>query len=220
LNAVIIVAGGIGQRMGGLIPKQFLMLNDLPVIFHSVKPFIEFDPKINVIVVLPNDHINTWITACNKYGFHVEHEIVVGGETRYQSVKNGLQFVNNADFTAIHDSVRPLINKEFVKCCFESAKQKGNAVPCVGINETVRKVDSLGNTQLDRSILRLIQTPQVFNTKTLNEAYKLPFSDKFTDDASVVEALGEKINLIDGLKQNVKITTDIDFKIAEYLITK
>jgi 2-C-methyl-D-erythritol 4-phosphate cytidylyltransferase len=221
LNAVIIVAGGIGRRMGSHIPKQFLLLKGLPVILHSVKPFIEFDPKINVIIVLPKEHISTWQAVCKKFHFHVEHKIVVGGETRYQSVKNGLQIVNNSDFIAVHDSVRPLITKEFVNNCFESAFKNGNAIPCVDIDETVREIHLKGNKQLDRSVIKLIQTPQVFKTKELKEAYKLPFLQKFTDDASVVEAAGVKINLINGLKQNIKITTEIDLKIAEcFLINK
>ena len=217
MNAVIIVAGGIGKRMGSALPKQFLLLNGQPVIINSIKPFLNFDPKIKVIIVLPKEHIDTWHTACSEHGFHVEHEVVVGGDTRYQSVKNGLQAVRNADWVAIHDSVRPLINKEFVKSCFDSAKQNGNAIPCIEVNETVREAIPSGNKQLNRNNIKLIQTPQVFETKKLKKAYELTFSNEFTDDASVIEASGEKIYLIEGLKQNIKITTEIDFKIAECL---
>lgn len=217
MNAVIIVAGGVGQRMGSVLPKQFLLLNGLPIIINSIKPFIDFDPKIKVVIVLPSSHVNTWHTACKQYIFHVEHEVVVGGETRYQSVKNGLQAVNNSDLIAVHDSVRPLINNELIKNCFDLAIQKGNAIPCVEVSETVRETFLNGNKQLNRNNIKLIQTPQVFKTRILKKAYELPFSKEFTDDASIVEASGEKIYLLDGLKQNIKITTDIDLKIAECL---
>lgn len=217
MNAVIIVAGGIGQRMGSALPKQFLLLNGQPIIINSIQPFIDFDPKIKVIIVLPKEHVNSWHAMCDKHLFHVEHEVVVGGDTRYKSVKNGLQSVRNSDWVAVHDSVRPLINKEFVKSCFDSALQNGNAVPCIEINETIREVIPNGNKQLNRSNIKLIQTPQVFETKKLKKAYELPYSNTFTDDATVVEASGEKIYLVDGLKQNIKITNEIDLKIAECL---
>ena len=216
MNTVIIVAGGIGKRMGNTVPKQFHLLNGKPVIFHSIQPFLDFDSSIQLIIVLPKEHITLWQSICKEYCFHVEHKIVEGGETRYHSVKNGLDFVNNTDFIAIHDSVRPLINKNFVSRCFNEAQVKGNVIPAIEINESVREITEKESRPLERSKIRIIQTPQIFSGKMLKNAYLLPYKESFTDDASVVEAAGNKIYLTEGIEENIKITTPLDLKWAEW----
>jgi 2-C-methyl-D-erythritol 4-phosphate cytidylyltransferase len=220
LNTVIIVAGGIGQRMGNTVPKQFLLLNNKPIIFYSIQPFLDFDPGIQVVIVLPKEHITTWGSLCKKYCFHVEHKIVEGGETRYHSVKNGLVAVQDCEWIAVHDSVRPFASKSFIEHCFDEAKKLGSAVPAVEVNESVREILGMGSHPLKRSRIRLVQTPQVFLCKMLKEAYKVQYNDSFTDDASVVEAAGNKIYLADGLKDNIKITTPDDMKWAEWKINQ
>lgn len=215
---VIIVAGGLGLRMGVSTPKQFLNLNNTPVLMHTISKYYDYNTEINIILVLPTEHFSTWESLCEKYQFHVKHNIVSGGETRYQSVKNGLSFVNSKGLVAVHDGVRPLVSKELIGICFNEAQINGNAIPCVEVNETVREVSDNGNKQLNRNNIKLIQTPQVFKTEILKKAYKLPFSAEFTDDASVIEKAGYKINLVNGEKGNIKITTEIDLKIAECLL--
>jgi len=216
LNTVIIVAGGLGQRMGNTVPKQFLLLNGKPIVFYSIQPFMDFDPGIQLVIVLPKEHITTWQSLCKKYCFHVEHTVVEGGETRYHSVKNGLVFVRDSEWIAVHDSVRPFTDKKFIEHCFTEAKKIGSAVPAVEVNETVREILGMGSHPLRRSRIRLIQTPQVFSCKMLKEAYQVPYDESFTDDSSVVEAAGNKIYLTEGLKDNIKITTLEDLKWAEW----
>ncbi|MBI5540569.1 MAG: 2-C-methyl-D-erythritol 4-phosphate cytidylyltransferase [Bacteroidia bacterium] len=215
---VIIVAGGIGLRMGASTPKQFLNLQGIPVLMHTITKYYAYDPYINIILVLPTEHFSTWESLCEKYQFHVKHEIVAGGETRYQSVKNGLASISSEGIVAVHDGVRPLVSKELIELCFKEALKNDNAIPCVEVNETVREIFKDGNKQLNRNNIKLIQTPQVFKTEILKKAYELPFSVEFTDDASVIEKAGFKINLVVGEKSNIKITTEIDLKIAEYLL--
>lgn len=216
---VIIVAGGSGLRMGVSTPKQFLNLHSKPVLMHTITKFYEFDLKLNIILVLPNEHFSTWESLCDKFDFHVKHKIVAGGDTRYQSVKNGLAVVSSPGLVAVHDGVRPLVSKQLIDNSFKEAQKNGNAIPCIEVNETVREVFENGNKQLNRNNIKLIQTPQVFKTEILKQAYGLPFSVEFTDDASVIEKAGYKINLINGEKQNIKITTELDLKMAECLLT-
>lgn len=216
---VIIVAGGSGLRMGSSTPKQFLNIKEEPVLMRTISRFYEYNSEIEIILVLPNEHFATWESLCEKYKFHVKHKIISGGDTRYQSVKNGIAPVSHAGLVAVHDGVRPLVSKELIDNCFKEAEKNGNAIPCIEINETVREVLPNGNKQLNRNNIKLIQTPQVFKTEILKKAYELPFSEEFTDDASVIEKAGYKINLVDGEKQNIKITTELDLKMAEYLIS-
>ena len=215
---VIIVAGGSGQRMGTSTPKQFLNLNCKPVLMHSVQKFYDYNADISIIVVLPLEHISTWETLCNSHSFHVKHNIIPGGETRYQSVKNGLAAVSSPGLVAVHDGVRPLVSNELISRSFKDALKNGNAIPCIDVNETIREVLPIGNRKLNRNKIKLIQTPQVFKSEILQKSYQLPFCNDFTDDASVVEKAGYQINLIKGEKQNIKITTEFDLKFAEIFL--
>ncbi len=161
-NCVIIVAGGRGSRMGGETPKQFLPLAGTPVLMHTIHNFYEFDDKIAIIVVLPQDEIDQWQKLCEKYSFNIPHRVVPGGEVRYHSVKNGLNEIPECDLIAVHDGVRPLVGHETLKRCFETAAEKGSAIPVLPSNESVRQGTLDNSKPLDRNRIYLVQTPQVF----------------------------------------------------------
>jgi len=216
----IIVAGGKGLRMGNDIPKQFLELKGKPILMHSIERFYKYDTTISIIVVLPQSQIEYWRELCSKYHFTINHTVVEGGEERFFSVRNGLDSISEINsVVAIHDGVRPLVSHETIARCFETAIIEGNAVPCVGVVDSVRIQKNEGSEVVDRNDLRLIQTPQTFQTKFLKEAYRLKWNKSFTDDASVVEATGCKIILVEGNRENIKVTSPIDMKIAEAILT-
>lgn len=217
-NTVIIVAGGSGKRMKTSFPKQFLILNKLPILVHTINAFVNFDKKINIILVLPEGHIKLWENMCVKYHFKIPHKIIIGGTERFYSVKNALDSIEEETIVAIHDGVRPLVSEETIKNTFEMAKKEGNAVPFTDMVESIRFIDGQNNKAVERNLYKAIQTPQVFNSKMIKEAYNQDFSDTFTDDASVLEALGEKIFLTIGNIDNIKITTPKDLKFAEVIL--
>jgi 2-C-methyl-D-erythritol 4-phosphate cytidylyltransferase len=214
-RSVVIVAGGSGKRMGADVPKQFLLLKSRPILMHTIEAFYNFDNSINIVLVLPQANILQWEELCKEYGFYIGSIIVVGGKERFCSVKNGLNFVENNSITAIHDGARPFVSIETISNCFDTAERLGNAVPVVPVSESVRIVENGKSSTIARSNLRLVQTPQVFNSDILKKAYLQPFCESFTDDASVVEAFGQTINLVEGNIENFKITTPADFRIAE-----
>ncbi len=216
-KAVIIVAGGVGSRMQADIPKQFLLLAGKPVLMHSLEKFKAYDPEITVIVAMHTDYTDYWKELCRKYAFSLPHQIVPGGKTRFHSVKNALDLIGNEVFTAVHDAARPLISPELIQRLFEAAAQSGAAIPAISVSESVRSVQNGNSRPVDRSNLRLIQTPQVFETEILKSAYRLVYRPEFTDDASVVEAYRQSITLVEGEPQNIKITNPVDIKIAEAL---
>ncbi|MFP4489088.1 MAG: 2-C-methyl-D-erythritol 4-phosphate cytidylyltransferase [Bacteroidales bacterium] len=217
---LIIVAGGKGRRMGAAVPKQFLLLAGRPMIFHTIDRFLEYDPYIELIIVLPQDSVKYWQHLCNKYGFRHHHNIVAGGQERFNSVKNGLSLVRQESLVAVHDAVRPRVSIETIDRCFSKAEKKGNAVPFISPAESVRLIsDSGANSSTDRRRVALIQTPQVFRSDILLAAYARVYDPSFTDDASVVEAAGYKINLVDGNRENIKITTAEDLEITNAIMT-
>jgi 2-C-methyl-D-erythritol 4-phosphate cytidylyltransferase len=217
-KAVIIVAGGSGKRMGAAIPKQFLLLANKPVLQHTLLAFFQFDSKINIILVLPEDHISHWKALCEKYQFELPHQIAIGGNERFDSVKNGLQLLNGEQLVGVHDGVRPLISSDTIGRCFEEAHQNGAAVPCVPVSDTLRKVNGTQSHWVNRAEYVRVQTPQCFRTEILMEAYNQPFSKDFTDDASVVERTGHPVSLVQGNEENIKITGPADLVIAEALL--
>ena len=220
-KSVIIVAGGSGQRMGGPIPKQFLTLGSEPILMRTIERFYQFDNQINIILVLPQNQIDFWQKLCAEYSFGVPHTQVVGGATRFESVRNGLAHVAGDGVVGVHDGVRPLVSLETIRRCFSEAETYGTAVPVVVATESVRLVDTDGtNHAVERASVRLVQTPQVFNCQILRSAYYLAYCDSFTDDASVVEAAGFDIHLTEGNRENVKITTPDDLVCAESLLSK
>jgi len=225
-RATIIVAGGKGLRMQTDIPKQFIEINGLPILMHTILNFYKFDSRMQLILVLPEAHFGYWSELCRKFDFKIIHSIVAGGNTRFQSVLNGLSQVLDADMVAVHDGVRPLVSHETIKRCFDEAQHTQSAIPVVDCVESVRKIVGNSSKSVDRSLFKLVQTPQVFNTKLLRDAYNQPFSDLFTDDASVVESYfalsdtdsAKQISLVEGNRENIKITTLFDLKVAEALL--
>jgi 2-C-methyl-D-erythritol 4-phosphate cytidylyltransferase len=213
-RAVIIAAGGSGTRMENDTPKQFLLLGGKPVIFHSIEAFYNYDGQIEVIIGLQDQHRGLWERLCTEHSFSLRHRLSQAGETRFHTVRNALPLTGENSIVAVHDAVRPLVSAETIERCFQTATMQGTAVPCIEIPDSVRKVDGTANHPVDRTCLRMIQTPQVFQLKILKESYRLQYQDSFTDDASVVERAGYRIHLVEGNKENIKITTRMDHLIA------
>ncbi len=217
----VIVAGGSGSRMNSKLPKQFIEIGSLPVLMHTVLQFKKADFAIKVKLVLPESQIDSWKNLCEKHSFFPENlELVIGGNTRYQSCKNGIFSIENENaIVAIHDGVRPFVTTKIINEGFSLASEKGTAICAVESKDSVRIINDLGeNKALVRKNLKLIQTPQVFQLKILKKAYSLPESIQFTDDASVVEAAGFTINLFEGDYKNIKITTAEDLAFAQILL--
>jgi len=211
----IIVAGGKGERMQADIPKQFLEIQGKPILMHTLESFQRYDAAIQLIVVLPSVQIEFWNELCKKHAFSLPHLIVPGGQTRFHSVKNGLDTVNVPALVAVHDGVRPLVSVETIARCFDEAEKSEVAIPVIDLVDSIRRITADGNQSVDRNAYKLVQTPQVFDSVILKKAYEQDFSPLFTDDASVVEAIGIKIHLVEGNRENIKITTTFDLQIAE-----
>lgn len=217
-NNVIIVAGGKGLRMGSDLPKQFIPLAGKPVLMHTLEAFYNFDNDINIVLVLPNSHQAYWKSLCEEYNFTISHTIATGGETRFHSVKNGLACIKKG-IVAVQDGVRPFGSKEMKKRCFDATATYQAVIPVIDSTDSLREmIDKEKSKIIDRSKIRLVQTPQVFHSHLLKKAYETDFKDTFTDDASVVEAMGVNIHLVEGEVTNIKITTPFDLKIGELLI--
>ena len=220
-HTILIVAGGRGTRMGGPQPKQFLQLAGRPVLMHTLEAFDRWDASARLIVVLPEDQIDTWKRLCEAHVFGRIHRVVAGGETRFHSVRNGLDAVASDGLIAVHDGVRPLVAPSVIAACFAAAADGGAAVPVVPVVESVREVDADGGSRpVDRTRLRVVQTPQVFRADVLRAAYCLPYDPRFTDDASVVEASGVAVRLVPGNRENIKLTTPMDLLLAEQLMRR
>jgi 2-C-methyl-D-erythritol 4-phosphate cytidylyltransferase len=216
---VLIVAGGSGSRMKSDLPKQFIEIAGLPVLMHTFLAFYDFDPAMEFILVLPENQAETWNDLCRKYQFEHEYKIAFGGETRFQSVKNGLALLPESGIVFIHDGVRPLVSRATLQNCYEMALQKGNALPVVSVPESVRKVDEKASKAVDRSKLFLVQTPQTFQVQLIKSAYGQAVTDLFTDDATVLENSGTKINLVEGNRENIKITFPEDLLFAQAILS-
>ena len=217
-NYALIVAGGSGSRMNATVPKQFLLLNEKPVLMHTIELFHEYDNAMEIIVVLPEAQFPLWKNLCREYKFSIRHQLVAGGSVRFESVKNGLSRIQDDGVVAIHDGVRPLVSLETIGRCFEIARLKGNAIPVMPVIESLRMIDGENSKAVDRSSFVTIQTPQVFNVSEIKAAYNQLFSEAFTDDASVLEAAGSAINLVEGNIENIKITHPTDLIFAGMLI--
>ncbi|MBR5541970.1 MAG: 2-C-methyl-D-erythritol 4-phosphate cytidylyltransferase [Bacteroides sp.] len=214
---VIIVAGGKGLRMGGDIPKQFLPVCGKPVLMRTLEAFHTYDNSIHLILVLPISQQDYWKKLCREYHFDLPHSIANGGETRFHSVKNGLALVEGDGVVGVHDGVRPFVSQNVISRCYEDALTLKAVIPVIGVVETVRHLTESGSETVPRDQYKLVQTPQVFEVELLRQAYQQPYTDLFTDDASVVEALGEKVHLVEGNRENIKLTTPFDLKLAELL---
>lgn len=219
-RTVIIVAGGAGTRMGGQIPKQFLELKAKPVLMRTIEKFHEFDNEIDIVLVLPLNNVPLWDKLCIRHNFYLKHQLAFGGETRFHSVKSGISQVIPGSIIGVHDGVRPLVSIPTIRRCYETAEMEGNAVPAISSSESVRYIRNGKNHFVARQDIKLIQTPQVFQWKQIQNAYDQEYRDKFTDDATAVEAIGFPINLVAGNPENIKITTPFDMRIAEALMGK
>ena len=214
---IIIVAGGKGLRMGGDIPKQFLPVGGKPVLMRTLEAFHAYDASVQLILVLPISQQTYWKQLCEEYHFDLVHEIADGGETRFHSVKNGLALVKEDGLVGVHDGVRPFVSQEVIARCYEEAVSLKAVIPVIGVVETVRHLIEEGSETVPRDQYKLVQTPQVFEVALLRRAYEQVYTELFTDDASVVEALGEKVYLVEGNRENIKLTTPFDLKLAEWL---
>ena len=220
-QAVIFVAGGTGTRMGSPLPKQFLTLNNTPILIHTLRNFFSFNRNFEMIVVMHHDYISFWKDLCLQFEDVPEHTVVAGGEERFHSVKNGIEAVSSdVEHIAIHDAVRPLVSHETLTRCFNTLNEHNAVVPAIPINDSIREVHGVLNKSVDRSLYKRIQTPQCFESSMLKEAYSKPFSPLFTDDASVVEANDHSVFLVEGNLENIKITSPIDLIVGESLTAK
>jgi 2-C-methyl-D-erythritol 4-phosphate cytidylyltransferase len=215
---VVIVAGGSGKRMGAEIPKQFLELAGRPVLMHTIERFRSFNDTIEIITVLPENQLRHWLELQEKYSFKIPQTLVKGGSARFFSVRNGLKFVTLPGLVAIHDGVRPFVSLDTIKRCFDTAKKLGNAIPAISPTESLRILTDQGSQAVNRFHVKQIQTPQVFSTELIKKAYLQEYSPEFTDDATVLEKTGEKINLIEGNRENIKITNPEDLVISAALL--
>jgi len=216
----LIVAGGLGNRMKGAKPKQFLELHDRPVLMHTFECFKNYDAEIEFILVLPGKQMEFWKDLCEKHQFQIKHKLAFGGNTRFQSVKNGLELVPEKGIVFIHDGVRPLVSRQTIQNCYDNAVIKGNALPVIPVAESIRIIDSDKNRQVDRSKYFLVQTPQTFQSTLIKAAYSQTRDDNFTDDASVLEKYGQNIKLVEGNRENIKITWPEDLLIAQAFLSK
>lgn len=216
----IIVAGGTGSRMKGDIPKQFMLLNGKLVILFSMEAFYAYDPAIRIILVIHPDYIEYWENICANNKVIIPFRVVKGGETRFESVKNGLDTIEFEGFVAIHDAARPLLNVAFITRLFEEAIKFGSAIPGIALTDTIRIIEGDTSRQLDRTVLRAIQTPQIFKLAELKRAYEQPFQTLFTDDASVVQSAGFPLHISEGQPGNIKITNPDDISLTEFLLKK
>ena len=214
----LIVAGGKGTRIKSNIPKQFLELNGLPVLMHTIAAFYRYSEKINIIVVIPEDDFPVWQQLCSKHSFHKPVVLQKGGDTRFQSVKYGLSRISGDGLVAIHDGVRPMVNEDIIGASFRLAAVHKSAVASVRLKESIRITDQDTTRSVDRSRFRLIQTPQTFQVELIRKAYESKEDPSLTDDASVAERAGHLISLFEGSYENIKITTHEDLIIAEALL--
>lgn len=232
MDYVIIVAGGKGLRMGGEVPKQFLPVGGLPVLMRTMLRFREYSPELGIILVLPRAQQDYWQSLCRQHQFGVPYQLADGGRTRFHSVQNGLALVpDDAEgVVGVHDGVRPFVSVEVIARCYAEARRSSAAVPVVPVVETLRRVVSAAgpvsgdaiarpsSETVPRSDYRLVQTPQCFSIQLLKAANRQPYTDAFTDDASVVESFGHPVALVDGNRENIKLTTPADLRMAEVLI--
>lgn len=219
-KAVVIVAGGSGTRMQSSVPKQFMLLNGKPILMHTIERFYNYNKQIVIVVVLPKNEIDKWSQLCQEFSFSILHRVAAGGETRFHSVKNGLSLIEEDCTVAVHDGVRPLVLAAVIDRCFVEASKGKAVIPVIPAIDSLRMVTSEGNKALDRSSIKLVQTPQVFPIQMLKKAYEQGYQPFFTDDASVVEFDGQTITLVDGNVENIKITTPIDLITAEKVFDK
>lgn len=218
LRYVVITAGGSGKRMRRAKPKQFIELAGKPLLMHTFEAFVQFDPNLHFVLVLSDNMVGCWLELVEQYKFNIAHQIASGGPSRFHSVKSGLRLVPDEAIVAIHDGVRPLVTVETLSRVFDNAARFGNAIPIIECKDSLRQVDYANNQPLDRDRIRLVQTPQAFQAGMIKKAYNRNYKDVFTDDATVYEASGHRITLVEGNPENMKVTTPEDLIVAEALL--
>lgn len=214
----VIVAGGSGTRMGSSLPKQFMLIQGKPVLYYTIKAFLDAFPTIEIILVLPESQMELGKEIMDGYFTEANIRLTTGGETRFHSVKNGLSLVTEEAVVFVHDGVRCLITKELLIRCFDKAMETGSAIPVTECRDSLRLITEDGHVVLDRTAVRQVQTPQTFHSKLLLPAFAIDYKERFTDEATVAEAFGIELNLVEGDPENIKITSPIDLTIAESII--
>ncbi|MFT3679653.1 MAG: 2-C-methyl-D-erythritol 4-phosphate cytidylyltransferase [Ferruginibacter sp.] len=217
-KTAVIVAGGNGSRMNIAMPKQFLLLKGKPVLYYTLDTFLKSYEDLNIILVLPEEYVSAGQEIIDAFFDYERIQITVGGRTRFHSVQNGLQLVTDESIVFVHDAVRCLLTVDLIRRCYETAVEQGSAIPVISSKDSVRLVGEHSNEAVDRNLVKLVQTPQTFHSKILLPAFKIDFKDKFTDEATVVEAFGLKVNLVEGEENNFKITRPVDLILAEQLL--
>lgn len=215
----VIVAGGTGSRMNTNTPKQFLLLGGKPVLYYTISSFLQAFEDMNIILVLPEEHVAAGQEIIDAYFDYQRIQITIGGRTRFHSVQNGLRLIDDECIIFVHDAVRCMVSVDLIRRCYETALESGSAIPVVDSKDSIRLVSEVGNESLERSLVKQVQTPQTFHSKILLPAYGIDYKDKFTDEATVVEAFGLNVQLIPGEENNFKITRPIDLFLAEHLLS-
>ena len=215
----VIVAGGTGSRMNNIIPKQFLLLNGKPVLYYTINTFLKAYDDVHIILVLPEEHVAAGQEIIDAFFDYSRIQIAMGGRTRFHSVQNGLQLVHEESIVFVHDAVRCLLSVDLIHRCYEAAIKNGSAIPVIDSKDSVRLITDEGNEALERNAVKQVQTPQTFHSKILLPAFNIDYKDKFTDEATVVEAFGLKVQLVEGEENNFKITRPVDLVMAEELLT-
>jgi 2-C-methyl-D-erythritol 4-phosphate cytidylyltransferase len=220
MDYIIIVAGGKGLRMGGDIPKQFIPIHGKPVLMRTMERFREYSASIGIILVLPKAQQDYWKELCREHGFNLEYQIADGGETRFHSVQNGLSLIPDdaKGVVGVHDGVRPFVSVDVIRRCYDTARTAKAVIPVTPVVETLRHINADGSgDNVLRSDYRLVQTPQTFDIQLLKRANLQPYCESFTDDASVVEGIGQQVTMVEGNRENIKLTTPFDLQVAEIL---
>ncbi|MFA6701677.1 MAG: 2-C-methyl-D-erythritol 4-phosphate cytidylyltransferase [Dysgonamonadaceae bacterium] len=219
--SVVIVAGGKGLRAGGELPKQFQTLVDKPMLMHTIEAFYRFDYRMRIVIVLAQENVLFWEKLCKQYLFDIPHDIAIGGDTRFQSVKNGLALISEEETVGIHDGARPFVTQKTISNCYNhSFESRCGVIPVIDEKNSVRIIEGEFSRAIDRSTIKIVQTPQVFPAGELKAAYQVPYRLEFTDDATVAESYGIPIKLVEGDYINIKITTPEDFNYARYNLQK
>lgn len=217
---MIIVAGGSGTRMGAEIPKQFIELNGKPILMHTIENLHAMDTEMQLVLVLPKEQFLFWDDLKKAHNFSIPHALAEGGKTRFLSVKNGLSKINDSDVVGVHDGVRPFVSENVFAACFESANRIGASIPVVSIVQSLRVLSDDKSSAVDRNKYRAVQTPQCFQTSILKKAFDSTNRIDYSDDATVVEEYGQRIAMVDGNAENIKITTPTDLELAELIVRR
>ncbi|MDB5202362.1 MAG: 2-C-methyl-D-erythritol 4-phosphate cytidylyltransferase [Ferruginibacter sp.] len=210
----VIVAGGIGARMNAAVPKQFLLLEGKPVLYYTLQTFLQAYDDLDIILVLPEDYMAAGQEIIDAFFTYDRIQLAPGGRTRFHSVQNGLQLITEESIVFVHDAVRCMLSKELIHRCHDAVLEYGSAIPVINCKDSLRMLTEDGNEAMDRDLIKIVQTPQVFHSKILLPAFNIDYKDKFTDEATVVEAFGLKVYLVEGEERNIKITSKTDLDIV------